>query len=71
MPGTSATLGELLAKNGVAVFGRPDALCPHCGAAPRMLEIVTPRRGHVLQFWIPCTCRSRQGGGRGTTEGRR
>lgn len=59
---TGYTLGDLLAKDGVAMLGRSDP-CPYCGAEARKYPITTPRLGWKLTFWIPpvkCCPKSRQ-----------
>lgn len=43
-----------LLKDGGAIIGKPETMvCPACGAEPRLFEVVTPKKGWVLQFWIP------------------
>lgn len=57
--GRAVTMRELIEKDGVALLGS-DKPCPHCGKPPKPFEVVTPGEGWVLQFLIPCTCRSRR-----------
>ena len=57
--GKPMTLGELIARDGGAMLGSQEP-CPHCGREPRPYEVVTPKKGWVLLFQIPCSCRSRR-----------
>ncbi len=57
-------LRDLIAREGGAVLGNPDATCPHCGKGARPYEVTTPRLGWTLMFWIPptqCCAKSRAG----------
>lgn len=62
------SMGELIAKQGGGVFGDPEKLrCPHCGGDAKLTEVVTPRKGWVLQFWSPpfgCCPKTQRGAAR-------
>lgn len=53
------TMRELIASEGGAMLGSKEP-CPRCGAEPRPYEVVTPKKGWVLMFWVPCCCGSRR-----------
>lgn len=63
--GRSATIGELLTRNGEAMIGNAEVLtCPHCGAPPRESVQVTPVNGYTLRFLIPpfgCCAQNKRG----------
>ncbi len=57
------SMKDLIAKDGSAVLGNPDP-CVHCGAEAKPYEVVTPRLGWTLMFWIPpvnCCVKNRKG----------
>lgn len=47
------SMRDLIAKEGGAMLGNPEAKCPHCGKEARAYEVTTPRLGWMLIFWIP------------------
>ncbi len=55
----SATMRELIEKDGKALMGDPKAICPNCGKGPKPFQVITPRLGWNLTAWIPCTCKAR------------
>lgn len=59
-------MADLIARDGEALIGDPEKLaCPHCGAAPTLKEVITPKKGWVLRFWTPpfgCCRQGRRGG---------
>jgi len=50
--GRPVSMRELINADGGAIVGSPDP-CVHCGKEAREYEVITPRLGWVLMFWIP------------------